>query len=122
MFKFQKKVKRIYELLHHNFMHFCKGHFKAPNVEPSSISYMPQWSSIQSFSFHLCCFYWGLMGHFSPSCVAYVLLLVLGTKQAFALTNLSKRFGSLKNICFNVAMTLIHSYSNQMRTMKAPKF
>jgi hypothetical protein len=51
-----------------------------------------------------------------------VLLLVLGTKQAFALTNLSKRFGSLKNICFNVAMTLIHSYSNQMRTMKAPKF
>jgi hypothetical protein len=59
---------------------FLEGHFKAPNVEPS-ISYMPQWSSIQSFSFHLCRFYWGFDGSFSPSHVAYMLLLVLGTNK-----------------------------------------
>jgi hypothetical protein len=73
---------------------FLKGHFKAPNVEPS-ISYMSQWLSLQSFSFHLCCFYWGLMGH-SNLHVLHTCTFSVGDKQDFTLTNLSKWFGSFK--------------------------
>jgi hypothetical protein len=74
MLKFRKKLKRIDEL-HTTISCILKEHFKAPNAEPS-ISYMSQWSGLQSFGprsfFSSLLFLLGFDGSSSPSRVAHM--------------------------------------------------